>query len=322
MTAFNNNNLLKMAESSTIVDDVEEHSETSDQSVSDVDGKKYKSQVWKFFTKKGKRAVTCNVCNAGLAYHGGTSCMLQHLKRKHPCEHIVKPEEKQKQKKLDTFTRKHACSAERADVISDRIANMIIKDLRPINIVNGKGFQELISFLEPGYRLPSHTHFTSLIERKYTVVKQTIRDVLQEQVEFIAITADLWTSVATESYLTVTYHFLNKQWEMKSVISGTVPLSESHTTTNIVAWIKELVDESGIKSDKVVAFVHDNCKNIENGGNTLEEEHGWLSLGCAGHTLQLCVNSGLEIPVISRAIAAGQRLNTHFRKSEPALRAT
>ena len=101
---------------------------------------------------------------------------------------------------------------------------------------------------------------------------------------------------------------------------GTLPLSESHTTTNIVAWITELVDESRIKSDKVVDFVHDNCKNIENPDNTLEEEHEWLSLACAGHTLQLCVNSGLEIPVISQAIAAGRRLTIHFQKREPALR--
>ena len=126
---------------------------------------------------------------------------------------------------------------------------MIIKDLRPINIVSGNGFQELLSFLELGYRLPSYMHFTHLIERKYTSIKQRIRELLQEQAEFTAITADLWTSVATESYLTVTYHFLSEQWKMKSVISGTLPLSESHTTTNIVAWIKELVDESGINSD-------------------------------------------------------------------------
>ena len=177
-----------------------------------------------------------------------------------------------------------------------------------------------MAFLEPGYRLPSNTHFMHLIERKYTSVKQRIRNLLQEQAEFTAITADLWTSMATESYLTVTFHYL-EQWKTKSVISGTLPLSESHTAINIVTWIKELVDESGIASDKVVAFVHDNCKNIENAGNTLEEECGWLSLGCAGHTLQLCVNSGLEIPAISRVIGAGQRLTTHFRKSEPALRA-
>ena len=62
--------------------------------------------------------------------------------------------------------------------------------------------------------------------------------------------------MATESYLTVTFHYLNEQWKIKSVISGTLPLSESHTAINIVAWIKELVDESGIGSDKVVAFIH------------------------------------------------------------------
>ena len=68
--------------------------------------------------------------------------------------------------------------------ISDRTANMRIKDLRPISIVTGKGSQELISFLELGYCLPSHMHLTYLIERKYTAVKQRICDVLQEQAEF------------------------------------------------------------------------------------------------------------------------------------------
>ena len=61
----------------------------------------------------------------------------------------------------------------------------------------------------------------------------------------------------------------------------------------------------------MVAFFHDNYKNIENAGKALEQKHGWLSLGC-GHTLQLCVNSGLEIPVISQAIAAGRHLTTQF----------
>ena len=149
-----------------------------------------------------------------------------------------------------------------------------MKDLRPINTVSGKGFQELMAFLEPGDHLPSSTHFTHLIERKYISVKQRIRNLLQEQAEFTAITADLWTSIATESYLTVTFHYLNEEWKMKSVISGTLPLSESHIATNIVTWIKELVDESGIASDKVVAFVHDDCKNIENAWNALEEEYG------------------------------------------------
>lgn len=67
-----------------------------------------------------------------------------------------------------------------------------------------------MAFLEPGYHVPSNTHFTHLIERKYTSVKQRMHNLLQEQAEYMAITADLWTSIATESYLTVTFHYLNE----------------------------------------------------------------------------------------------------------------
>ena len=38
----------------------------------------------------------------------------------------------------------------------------------------------------------------------------------------------MWTSIATDSYLTVTVHYLADEWAMKSVILGTLPLSESH----------------------------------------------------------------------------------------------
>ena len=146
------------------IEDVEEEVICEENVVNSDDAKKCKSQVWKFFNKKGERSVTCSICNASLAYHGGTSSMLQHLKRKHPIENPIKPADKQKQTKLDVFSRKRVCSPEQASAVSDRIANLMIKDLWPINIVSGQGFQDLMAFLEPGYHLPSNTHFTHLIE--------------------------------------------------------------------------------------------------------------------------------------------------------------
>ena len=71
--------------------------------------------------------------------------MKEHLKRKHPAdfENHVDGSVPKKQQKLDTFTRKPSCSNERAAVISNLIAGVIIKDLRPINLVNGTGFDSL-----------------------------------------------------------------------------------------------------------------------------------------------------------------------------------
>ena len=188
-------------------------------------------------------------------------------------------------------------------------------------MVAGEGFQDLIAFLEPEHHLPSATHFTHLIQRRYEAVKEKMRGILQDCASFVAITADIWTSVATDSNLTVTAHYLNEGWEMKSIVSGTLPLLESHTANNLATWIKEMVEDTGIHTEKVVAFIHDNCRNIDNAGKALESEYGWYSQACAGHTLQLCVNAGLETPPIKHAVAAGRCLTTHFRKSEPALRA-
>ena len=67
--------------------------------------------------------------------------------------------------------------------------------------------------------------------------------------------------------------------------------------------------------DQVKAIVHDQASNMELTGRTLEEEFECENLSCAAHRLQLCINEGLEINAVSRAIGAGRKLVTHFRHS-------
>ena len=101
---------------------------------------------------------------------------------------------------------------------------------------------------------------------------------------------------------------------MKSVVLGTLPLLESHTGANLAEWIKDLVLSFCIDANKVIAFVHDNGANIDC-VKSLETELGWYSQGCAGHTLQLCVNAGLKVNnIIDHAIAAAHCLVTHLKK--------
>ena len=60
----------------------------------------------------------------------------------------------------------------------------------------------------------------------------------------LSITADIWTSIATESYLSVTLHYIDNNWEMKSFSLGTFPLTESHTGESIKCWIKDLLSDA------------------------------------------------------------------------------
>ena len=111
---------------------------------------------------------------------------------------------------------------------------------------------------------------------------------MQDCADSVVITADIWMNITINSYPSVTIHYLNEECKMKSIVSGTLPLLECHTADNLAMWIKEMVEESGIYAKKIVAFIHDNCKNIKNAGKVFKSEHGWVLHGCAGHTLIEC----------------------------------
>ena len=172
---------------------------------------------------------------------------------------------------------------------------MIVPDLHPLNTVSGEGFKALLSYLKPGYRLPSD-------ERKYVNKRESA---------FVSIAGDM-TSIAAHAYLILTVYFLSSEWDMCSIALGTKPLTDRHTGENITIWIEEMLATFSISTDNVSAFVHDSGSNIHLAGQLLHDKYGWYTEACAGHTLQLCVKAGLEIRSIEVAIAAVRRLVTHF----------
>ena len=46
--------------------------------------------------------------------------------------------------------------------------------------------------------------------------------------------------------------------------------------------------------------------------------HCYPTISCTGHRLQLCIKEGLDIPVLTKAIAAARRLVGHFKNSSKA----
>lgn len=68
-----------------------------------------------------------------------------------------------------------------------------------------------------------------------------MKETIQEGRSFIALTADIWTSLATEAYLGVTCHFITEDWKMKTLTLATMPLDERHTGANIATWLEGVV---------------------------------------------------------------------------------
>ena len=106
----------------------------------------------------------------------------------------------------------------------------------------------------------------------------------------VAITTDGWTSRATQSYVTVTCHFINDDWRIENYVLQTRRLDDKHTGENIAAVLNACFQEWNV-ADKVCAIITDNAKNMTVAVRSTNTKH---HVGCFAHTLNLAARNGLK----------------------------
>ena len=264
-----------------------------------------KSDVWKYFKKNGQKSVTCQICSRRLAYHGGTSNLREHLVRIHPKE--FNPRQKSKPASLEQFLSRTTCSAIRGKRITELISEMVARDLRPAATVKGEGFQALLNFIEPGYKIPSDTHIANIVRQRYEATKNALTVKMKKEFAFTAFTSDIWTSCANDAYISLTGHFIDSAWNMTSCVLATNPFPGHHTAVNIVEKFKEITGVYNFQQAQLVALVHDQASNMRLSGEMIEDELDCESLSCAAHRLQLCIEDGLSVSSIERAVSAAKK---------------
>jgi len=110
----------------------------------------------------------------------------------------------------------------------------------------------------------------------------------------IALMTDIWTSVATQSYIMVTAHFISSNWELKTCLLQTTNFPENHTADNICERLQEILSNVHVSCNKIVSIVHDQGSNMQACARRMKSEFGWESINCAAHRIQLCVEDGLK----------------------------
>ena len=275
-----------------------------------------KSSVWDHFTNKNDNDVSCNLCNAVLKYSSSTSSMMYHLKTRHPQASMGEKNYHQSQPTLPAVLAGRQCDKQCSEAITQKICGMVEKDMLPIDFVSGEGFLELMQLIERDYIVPSRQTITSRIEARFVKKKDDLKARLH-RARCVAITTDCWTALTTESYVTVTCHWTDEDWQVKSAVLLTKSMPGRHTADNLAAALKESVDAWGM-TGKVVACVHDNVSNIV--AANIPERVDWVSVACFAHTLQLVINDAFKL-FVYRVISAAGKLVRHFNHSTVACKA-
>ena len=173
--------------------------------------------------------------------------------------------------------------------IDKALVDMLAIDLQPASIVEDRGFLEFLQVVDPKYRPPSRrTIMRSILPSRYQEIQHRLQDELDET-KFCALTTDLWTSRATESYITVTCHFLTSSWELRSTVLDTLHVNQSHTAEVLSTELISITDRWKI-THKIVCAITDNANNIV----AAVRPNGWKHLPCFAHTLNLVVQDSLK----------------------------
>ncbi|RXN35711.1 zinc finger BED domain-containing 1-like protein [Labeo rohita] len=259
-----------------------------------------------------------------------TTNLFQHLKQRHKklhdqcmstksietnkCTHQSQPEQTEQVSIVQAFASAvpYEKGSKRHKEITDAITYHICKDMMPTHIVSKDGFRRLIQTLDKRYQLPSRTHFTRFaIPEMYEKCKAGVEHELK-QVKYFATTTDMWSSRTMEPYMSLTVHYVNDNFEMKSRCLQTAFFPEDHTGENISEGLKEALASWGLCEEQQVSITTDNGTNIVK-AVTL---NNWTRLQCFGHRLHLAIENAIkDEPRISRANGLCKKLVGHFSHS-------
>lgn len=145
----------------------------------------------------------------------------------------------------------------KTEIIHRNLALMCVMDLRPVNIVAGYGFRNLVTSLNPSYKIPSRATINGHIDKLNDETRGPIVEQLQNAA--VALTSDIWTSLSTDGYICLTAHYLTKNWELCNRLIATRIIEDRHTGIKIAKVQEGLTTEFGIK--EVSVLVTHNASN-------------------------------------------------------------
>ena len=198
--------------------------------------------------------------------------------------------------------------------IDKKLQDFVISSLVPTSTVENEAFKNFCEALESRYTPPCTKTLTKQLGLEFDKMKSDLHDDIKE-VSHVAIAHDSWTSVATDSYETVTIHYVkevNGQWVLKSKVLETKRIPGVHTAEAISNYLADVKKRWGLPD---LIAVSDNAAVEKKTFSLLQ----WEWIGCMGHLINLLVRAVLnDKGRIKTIISKGRNLVSYFHKSPQA----
>lgn len=181
------------------------------------------------------------------------------------------------------------------------LAVYIILHEQPFTTVEKEGFKYFCAKMQPQFDIPSRRTIARDCFQLYLDEKIKLRAFFKSDCSKVALTTDCWTSVQNLNYLTLTAHFIDREWKyQKRIISfSDVP---NHKGETVGKKIEEVLKDWGLRNvstitvdnassnDVAVEYLKKKIKNM----NGLMMNGFGFHMRCCAHVLNLVVIDGLK----------------------------
>ncbi|XP_046873310.1 E3 SUMO-protein ligase ZBED1-like [Hypomesus transpacificus] len=220
---------------------------------------------------------------------------------------VVRP----KQSTMSAFVPYEQTSKRHKD-ITNAITYCIAKDMQPISTVEKQGFKKLIKILDPRYVLPGRKYFShTALPKMYAECREKVEEALQRDLTYFASTTDLWSSRTSEPYISLTIHYIDKEWNLQNKCLQTSYFPDDHTGEAIAEGLKDAFASWGLSEDKQVCITSDSGANVVKAAQI----NKWTRLPCFGHRLHLAIERVARDKRVDRATGVCKKVVGAFSYS-------
>jgi len=89
------------------------------------------------------------------------------------------------------------------------MANML-----PVSLVESTEFRARLAFLEPAYKPCCRQTLTMQIKAWAAMRRKTLQQEMESDATAVAVTADVWTSLANDPCISLTANYITPPWMM------------------------------------------------------------------------------------------------------------
>jgi len=183
-------------------------------------------------------------------------------------------------------------------------AEAIMYHSYPLSVVEHVKLREMLSYLNPRVRHVTRNTILRYCWQEHTRLKSLLYNILADVNSRVCFTCDCWSACTGRGFLTLTVHFVDCDWKLKSRILNFRYFPPPHRGVDIYLFVVGLIRDWGLEK-KVFSLTCDNAGSMDVMVARLKADllsfapmplvGRFFHVRCSAHILNLIVQSGLKV---------------------------